>query len=116
MQKAELQFFDTEEDFLQLDVGLNECEALAAWTGSVLVSSALPGGRQINVYSPELIILARYDQLFPDIQDALDFVIHKYPQPPSQISAITGPSKTADIEKTLIYGMHGAKEVYVFLW
>ncbi|NTW25188.1 MAG: LUD domain-containing protein, partial [Lentimicrobium sp.] len=28
---------------------------------------------------------------------------------------VTGPSRTADIEKTLVMGAHGPKEVYVFL-
>jgi L-lactate dehydrogenase complex protein LldG len=28
---------------------------------------------------------------------------------------ITGPSRTADIEKTLVMGAHGPKELYVFL-
>jgi L-lactate dehydrogenase complex protein LldG len=36
-------------------------------------------------------------------------------QPPSLISFATGPSRTADIEKTLVTGVHGPKEVYVFL-
>jgi L-lactate dehydrogenase complex protein LldG len=31
------------------------------------------------------------------------------------ISLTTGPSRTADIEKTLVVGVHGPKEVYVFL-
>ena len=31
------------------------------------------------------------------------------------ISVITGPSRTADIEKTLVLGAHGPKEVFVFL-
>jgi len=31
------------------------------------------------------------------------------------ISLITGPSRTADIEKTLVMGAHGPKELYVFL-
>jgi L-lactate dehydrogenase complex protein LldG len=31
------------------------------------------------------------------------------------ISLATGPSRTADIEKTLVVGIHGPKEVYVFL-
>ena len=34
---------------------------------------------------------------------------------PSLVSFITGPSRTADIEKTLVMGMHGPKEVYLFL-
>jgi L-lactate dehydrogenase complex protein LldG len=34
---------------------------------------------------------------------------------PSMISFATGPSRTADIEKTLVLGAHGPKEVYVFL-
>jgi L-lactate dehydrogenase complex protein LldG len=36
-------------------------------------------------------------------------------QLPSSISTITGPSRTADIEKTLVLGAHGPKEFVVFL-
>jgi L-lactate dehydrogenase complex protein LldG len=32
------------------------------------------------------------------------------------ISLTTGPSRTADIEKTLVVGVHGPKEVFVFLF
>jgi L-lactate dehydrogenase complex protein LldG len=34
---------------------------------------------------------------------------------PSMVSFATGPSRTADIEKTLVVGVHGPKEVYCFL-
>jgi L-lactate dehydrogenase complex protein LldG len=33
---------------------------------------------------------------------------------PSMISIASGPSRTADIEKTLVLGAHGPKEVYLF--
>jgi L-lactate dehydrogenase complex protein LldG len=31
------------------------------------------------------------------------------------VTLITGPSRTADIEKTIVVGAHGPKELYVFL-
>jgi L-lactate dehydrogenase complex protein LldG len=34
---------------------------------------------------------------------------------PSMVSLATGPSRTADIEKTLVVGVHGPKEVFCFL-
>jgi len=36
-------------------------------------------------------------------------------QLPSLMTFATGPSRTADIEKTLVVGVHGPKQVYLFL-
>ena len=55
-------------------------------------------------------------QIFYDIGDALEFVKELYaPGFPSMVSLVTGPSRTADIEKTLVMGAHGPKELIVFL-
>ncbi|MNL89836.1 Lactate utilization protein C [compost metagenome] len=51
-----------------------------------------------------------------DLKDAFKLIKDKYgSQIPSMISTITGPSRTADIEKTLVLGAHGPKELFVFL-
>ena len=72
-------------------------------------------GRIANVYAPVHICIAYTKQLVYDIKDALLNIHQKYIQPPSLISLATGPSRTADIEKTLVIGVHGPKEVFCFL-
>jgi L-lactate dehydrogenase complex protein LldG len=51
-----------------------------------------------------------------DIKEGLLNLREKYAgKLPSLITMATGPSRTADIEKTLVVGVHGPSEVYVFL-
>lgn len=103
-------------DFSTLEVGLTGCEFLVARTGSILMSSALPSGRQMHAYSPVHIVLADEGQLLPYVEDALLALQQKYtPDLPSSITMVTGPSRTADIEKTLVLGAHGPKKLIVLL-
>lgn len=98
------------------DVSITSCEALVARTGTMVLSSASESGRTVSVYSPIHICIAYASQLVPDIGDALQLLRQKYKSTlPSFISFATGPSRTADIEKTLVVGVHGPKEVYCFL-
>jgi L-lactate dehydrogenase complex protein LldG len=95
---------------------LTGCEYLVARTGSILMSSAQQSGRAASVYAPVHLCIAYTDQLVYDIKEGLGKVKEKYPhQLPSLITLASGPSRTADIEKTLVVGIHGPKEVFVFL-
>ena len=98
------------------DVSITTCEALVARTGSIMMSAAQQSGRTVSVYSPVHVCIAYAHQLVYDIKDALQLVKDKYADKlPSLITFATGPSRTADIEKTLVVGVHGPKEVYLFL-
>lgn len=98
------------------DASITGCEYLVARTGSIVLSAAQPGGRTVSVYAPVHICIAYTSQLLYDVKDALQAIREKYNgQVPSFISFATGPSRTADIEKTLVTGVHGPKEVYCFL-
>ncbi|MRG46265.1 lactate utilization protein B/C [Chitinophaga sp. SYP-B3965] len=99
-----------------LDAAITDCEWLVARTGSIIMSSAQPSGRALPVFAPVHIVIAYTHQLVFDVKDGISKMKEKYPgQLPSMISFATGPSRTADIEKTLVVGVHGPKEVYVFL-
>jgi L-lactate dehydrogenase complex protein LldG len=104
------------EDLAACDVSVTGCEYLVARTGSIVLSSASESGRTASVYAPVHICIAYNRQLVFDLKDALFFLKEKYGSSlPSLVSFATGPSRTADIEKTLVTGVHGPKEVYCFL-
>ena len=103
-------------DLKTCDASITSCELLIARTGSILLSSASQSGRTVSVYAPVHICVAYSNQLVYDIKDGLQILKEKYKNNlPSLISLATGPSRTADIEKTLVVGVHGPKEVFCFL-
>jgi L-lactate dehydrogenase complex protein LldG len=103
-------------DLSLCDVSITGCEYLVARTGSIVMSTAQQSGRTTSAYAPVHICIAYNSQLVFDIKDALEFLKEKYKENfPSFITFATGPSRTADIEKTLVTGVHGPKEVYCFL-
>jgi L-lactate dehydrogenase complex protein LldG len=108
---------DAEYDVRELescDAGISQCEALIAQTGSVLVSSRSSGGRALSILPPHHVVLARRDQLLPDLPTAFALLKSKYQSDyPSLISFITGPSRTGDIERILVLGAHGPRKLTV---
>lgn len=104
------------DDLANCDASITSCEKLIARTGSIVMSSAQQSGRTVSVYAPVHICIAYTNQLVYDIKEALAGIKEKYGvNIPSLITLATGPSRTADIEKTLVVGVHGPKEVFCFL-
>ncbi len=100
----------------QCDAAITGCDALVAQTGSVLVSPQSAGGRSLSVLPPHHVVVARRNQIVPDLASALQVVRQLYaPNWPSFLSFITGPSRTGDIERILVLGAHGPKKLTIFL-
>jgi L-lactate dehydrogenase complex protein LldG len=98
------------------DASITGCDYLVARTGTIVMSAAQQSGRTVSVYAPVHICIAYTSQLVFDLKDALQGMKDKYGSNiPSLITFASGPSRTADIEKTLVTGVHGPKEVYLFL-
>jgi L-lactate dehydrogenase complex protein LldG len=112
----EFPFYKTDKDFEMAEAGITLCEALIARNGSILVSNQNEAGRRLSIFPHHHIVIARTGQLVMDLKDGFQLIKNKYGnQIPSMLSTITGPSRTADIEKTLVLGAHGPKELFVFL-
>jgi L-lactate dehydrogenase complex protein LldG len=103
-------------DIESCDIGLTECDALVAQTGSVLVTSHSAGGRVLSILPPHHVVLARRSQLVPDLEAAFAVLRNRYAEKwPSMISFITGPSRTGDIERILVLGAHGPKRLSIYV-
>ena len=106
----------TDIELKDCDCSITSCEALVARTGSIVLSANQVNGRTTSVYAPVHICFAFTSQIVYDLKDALQLLKEKYREKlPSLITFATGPSRTADIEKTLVVGVHGPKEVFLFL-
>jgi L-lactate dehydrogenase complex protein LldG len=106
----------TNTGLAECDAAITGCEFLVARTGSIVMSSGQESGRTTSVYAPVHICIANSSQLVYDIRNGLEKMKEKYgANLPSMITFASGPSRTADIEKTLVVGVHGPKEVFVFL-
>lgn len=99
----------------QCDAGISACDALIAQTGTVLVTSQTSGGRALSCLPPHHVVIARRDQLVADLPAAFALVKQRHgANYPSMISFITGPSRTGDIERILVLGAHGPKQLTIF--
>ena len=97
-------------------VSLTGCECLVAQTGSIVLSDALTCTREAYALPDLLLVYATTDQIVPGMRTAFQTVKRKYSKnKPSQMTIITGPSRSTDIEQTLVIGASGIRQVAVFL-
>jgi len=115
LAQAGIEYLYKEEDLSKTKSGITECEFLIARFGSVLMSSGLPSGRRLYAWPEIHLVIAYASQLVPEISDAIIGMRETYNGIlPSMMTLVSGPSRTADIEKTLVMGAHGPRELFVF--
>lgn len=108
--------FPVADNITQSNITVTFCDYIIARTGTIMVSSSSVIGRRVISFPDIHVVIASKEQLVFDISDAMtNFYTEHKDNFPSFVSFITGPSKTADIEKTLILGAHGPKKIYLFL-
>jgi L-lactate dehydrogenase complex protein LldG len=97
------------------DVGVTGCQYLAAETGTVVVRSSPEAPRALSLLPRAHIVIAKEEQLLSTVAACLAKLSVDQAHPSSAITFITGPSRTADIEKVLVKGVHGPKSLHVLI-
>ena len=92
-------------------VGLTVVDLGLAYSGSVLVTSRTPGELTASLLPSVHIAILSAEHLVREISDATSHLGRA--GWPRGAALITGPSRTADIELTLVKGVHGPESTHV---
>lgn len=96
--------------------GITPVQAALAETGTLVCNSGAGFGRGLSLVPEVHYALVRASDILPDMVDYWSRFRGVIPsEVPSNMVFITGPSKTADIEGHLVQGVHGPRDVYIFL-
>ncbi len=98
-------------------LGITTAQAGIADTGTVVLWHDTSEGRLAALLAPVHVVLLRRPRIYPDkitylaacMQDGLDLGA-------TPMTWVTGPSLTADIEKVLVRGAHGPRQVIVLIF
>jgi len=103
-----------EELFYGIDAGITSSLGGIADTGSVILWPGPAEPRLLSLVPPVHFVIVEAEQLHASLADAL--AAQRWAEGmPTNALLISGPSKSADIEQTIAYGVHGPKAFVVIV-
>ena len=106
----------TSERLAEAEVGISEADAGIAETGSVLLELTAPAQRAATALPLVHAVVLRASTIVPTLSalgERLDGLLAEGGS--RYLSLITGPSRTADIERVLTIGVHGPRELHLLI-
>ncbi|MFC4260323.1 lactate utilization protein C [Marinobacter lacisalsi] len=100
--------------FHNVDAGLTTTRGGIAETGSLILWPTAEEPRLTSLVPPIHVALLKASELFGTLREAMA-VQHWHQGMPTNALLVSSPSKTADIEQTLAYGVHGPRELIVLV-
>jgi L-lactate dehydrogenase complex protein LldG len=94
------------------DAGVSEAAYGLADTGSVVLAASPDEPRSRSLLPFVHVSLLREERILPGLEELFEAVGADLP---SALAIVTGPSRSADIEQTLVVGVHGPGDVHVVL-
>ncbi|HEY2386922.1 MAG TPA: LUD domain-containing protein [Candidatus Binatia bacterium] len=96
------------------DAGITEADALVAASGTLLLRAA-SGARTVSLLPPLHVAVVPAARVVADLGAALPASRGRDGAPDTCVTLVTGPSRTADIEKKLVVGVHGPCALHVIV-
>lgn len=110
MEDIKDELFSTDCSILEADFGVSNL-------GIVSVVSSPTQARLLSLITRCSIILLKREKILNNMSEVLHTIKSQYPNVlPSNILFIAGPSRTADIELQVVFGVHGPQSVYIILY
>jgi L-lactate dehydrogenase complex protein LldG len=96
-------------------VGITGCFCAIAETGTLLQLSARDTPASTSLVPETHIAIVPAARIVTGMEDAWALLRAEHGALPRAVSFISGPSRTADIEQTLVLGAHGPSRVHIVL-
>lgn len=101
-------------DLFQIDAGITSVRAGVAETGAVVLWPTSYEPRLMSLVPPVHVAVLDADTIYNSLAEMM--AVERWADGmPTNALLISGPSKTADIEFTLVFGVHGPKELIIII-
>lgn len=104
---------------LEASVGITTADFGLADTGTLVIVSGTEQHRLMSLLPPVHVCLLDSARILPSLTDLLHHLRNRFSDAksaPRNMTCITGPSRTADIEQTITMGVHGPRSLHVILY
>ena len=100
-------------------IGITSADYCIAETGTLVLKTVPGNERIVSLLSSIHVAVIKIEQVIADFKELYTLLDKDIKESPEGIGTgmtfITGPSKTADIEATMVHGAHGPREVYIYV-
>ncbi|MCS7228603.1 MAG: lactate utilization protein [Candidatus Kryptonium sp.] len=101
----------SEKQLADVDASITGCDFLIAETGTIVFIHRENKFKSAVLLPRIHIVIANKTQIISTFEELVKRIDGNF----DSIFLITGPSRTADIEKVLVRGVHGPQKVYIIL-
>ena len=97
-------------------IGVTGAFCAIAETGTLMLLSGKETPAAVSLLPETHIALVDVKRIVPGMEEAWDLMKAERNAPPRAVNFVSGPSRTADIEQTIVIGAHGPYRVHVVLY